>query len=151
MTNHSVNGLSVPPLLLQLLAEGRWRHPGEAALRQVIPWIEEPLELLTTFEQLEQNSDWSGWIDDSGTSEVFYVVRGSAFAVPVELPWLDGELFVCIAVSRENGDDCAIMLDYRTSRTDPRVVASDWNTADRGSHWREVAPAFSAFVAMLGL
>lgn len=47
MSDHSVNGLPLPPLLLQLLAEGRWRHPGEAALRQAIPWIEDPLDFLS--------------------------------------------------------------------------------------------------------
>jgi hypothetical protein len=69
---------------------------------------------------------------------------------PVELPWLDVERAVFIAVNRHIGDDLGIALDYRTGTDDPRVAASDWSSGD-GCLWREVTPRFSEFVERLGL
>ena len=76
--------------------------------------------------------------------------RGSE-TEPRSLPWLDVELSLFIAVNRLMGDDLAIALDYRTSDTDPRVVASDWWTGDNTLHWREAFPTFSAFVTAVRL
>jgi hypothetical protein len=92
---------------------------------------------------------------DSGRSALFHVVRGSVVG-PGDLPWLDVEQAVNIAVNKRPGDDVAIALDYRTDPSDPRVVGSD---AWTGHHetgrfqyvWREVAPSFSAFAEALGL
>lgn len=55
----------------------------------------------------------------------FHLRPGSTQPEPVELPWLDVEQAVFIAVNREPGADLGIALDDRTSRDDPRVVASD--------------------------
>jgi len=33
-----VRGLVIPPLLRSLVRDGRWRHPGEAAIERVMPW-----------------------------------------------------------------------------------------------------------------
>ncbi len=46
---------------------------------------------------------------------------------------LPPRLVFLIAVNRESGADVAIALDYRTSMTDPRVVASDWQ-GQEGTH-----------------
>ena len=88
--------------------------------------------------------------DDDATARLFRLARGSAAAGPVELPWLDVERAVLIAVNRIPGDDVAVALDYRTSGSDPQVVGDFWT----GSHqcaWRTVAPAFSAFTTALNL
>ena len=39
-----VHGLVVPPLLLVLLREGKWNHPGEPAIARVMPWFRDPLD-----------------------------------------------------------------------------------------------------------
>jgi hypothetical protein len=69
----------------------------------------------------------------------------------VELPWLDPELAVLIAVNRDPGDDIAVALDYRSDAVEPRVVASDFWTDPRHCSWRLVTPTFTGFAAALGL
>jgi hypothetical protein len=144
-----VNGLPMPELLVGLIRQGRWVHPGDAQLRELIPFLLDPVDFLTSPKVMAWES--SGHLaDNPEDSAVFHTVRGSRVAEPVELPWLDADLSFFVAVNRQPGDDVAIALDYRTSMADPRVVASDWGTGQ--THvWREVAPTFSGFVRLLGL
>lgn len=51
-----VHGLVVPELLLVLLREGRWNHPGEPAIARVMPWFRHPLDFLGSTEQMERES-----------------------------------------------------------------------------------------------
>ena len=71
-------------------------------------------------------------------------LRGSLQALPVELPWRDVERSILVAVNRNVGDDVAIALDFRTSQSDPRVIASAWR--EDGLFWEEVAPTFTQFL-----
>ena len=68
-----------------------------------------------------------------------------------ELPWLDIDRAFFIAVAHHAGDDTTIALDYRTSSSDLRVVASDAWTGSAPYAWRTVAETFSEFVAELRL
>lgn len=117
-----------------------------------MPWFEDPLDFLTDVDQIRRES---GSLDhltqDEDTARFFRQVRGSTATGPVELPWLDVELAVLIAVNHIPGDDVAIALDYRTSASDPQVVASDFWTDPRQCSWRIIAPTFSAFTAALDL
>ena len=143
----TVNGLPLPDLLVSLIQNGRWVHPGDDQLRETIPFFGEPVDFLQSVESMQGES--SGFLaDDPAMSTVFHEVRGSKTIGPVELPWLDVELAVFIAVNRFPGDDIGIALDYRTESNDPRVVANDWG-ANRGCIWREAAPSFSTFVQSL--
>ncbi|MFI6820390.1 hypothetical protein ACIBJE_05470 [Micromonospora sp. NPDC050187] len=45
-----VNGLLLPALLTELLHVGRWRHPGDDVLRDLMPWFESPLDFLTNID-----------------------------------------------------------------------------------------------------
>jgi hypothetical protein len=38
----TVNGLLLPELLVVLIRDGHWVHPGEARLREVIPFLVAP-------------------------------------------------------------------------------------------------------------
>ena len=87
--------------------------------------------------------------DDERYSRIFHEVRGSKQLAPVDLPWLDAEKAVFIAVNQIPDDDIAIALDYRTDRSDPRVVASEWVENPCGCIWREVAGSFSEFMQQL--
>jgi hypothetical protein len=49
------------------------------------------------------------------------------------------------------GDDVAIVLDYRSDPSDPRVVASDFWTQPEQCAWRIVGPTLCAFAGALGL
>ena len=146
-----VRGLALPDLLIDLLAAGRWRHPGDDVVREVVPWFEDPLIFLTSVDHMHRESrSLDLFADNSRSSELFRVARRSVVG-PVELPWLDVELAFLVAVNRMPGDDVAIALDYRSDPSDPRVVASDLWTDPKQCAWRVVAPTLSAFAEMLGL
>jgi hypothetical protein len=145
----AVNGWPLPELLVELMRDGRWVHPGDARLREVIPFLVDPVVFLNMLEAM--NFESSGRLaDDPQDSAVFHLVRGSRVPEPVELPWLDADRADFVAVNRWPGDDVGIAMDYRTDAGDPRVVASDWGSG-QGCVWREVAPTFSSFVRLLGM
>jgi hypothetical protein len=144
-----VNGLPLPPLLGSLMAAGRWVHPGDAAIRELVPFLQGPVDFLG-IESMGRAFCWS-MADDPKYSAVFRVVRGSKSAKPVELPWLDADKAVFIAVNRIPGDDLGIALDYRTSAKDPRVVACEWLGGPAGCVWHQVSGTFTEFAQALGL
>ncbi|GAA2615791.1 hypothetical protein [Paractinoplanes durhamensis] len=147
-----VRGLAIPSLLLSLLAEGRWKHPGDAALARVMPWFEDPLHFLTSAPAMvRESSSLDYFTEDDATAQLFRQARGSEQAEAVDLPWLDVERAFFVAVNENAGDDVAIAFDYRTDPADPRVVASDFWTAPGRCSWREVAPTFSALVVAFDL
>ncbi len=148
MGHFEVKGLQFPPLLIQLLQQGRWQHPGDEVLQRLIPFLREPVDFLTTVEAMRRESSGS-LADEPRIAKVFHLLRGSRSAAPICLPWLDMDLAVFVAVNRFPGDDLAIALDYRTGSANPRVVANDWHSRDGGCVWREVAPSFSEFVGLL--
>ncbi|MEU8777163.1 hypothetical protein [Streptomyces sp. NPDC048606] len=153
MASSTVRGLPLPVPLMSLIDRGLWRHPGDAAMAQVVPWFEDPLAFVRDPEQMTFASRSMDLIADDPHphSAYFRQARGSASAVPLELPWLDVEQAVLIACTRNPGDDGALALDYRTDPADPRVVGSDYWTDPQMCRWRIVAPTFSDFVARLGL
>jgi hypothetical protein len=89
--------------------------------------------------------------DRQDAAEIFHLVRGSKKLNSIELPWLDIDQAIFIAINRIPGDDIAIVLDYRTDRMNPRVVASDWWSGEHGCVWKEVSGTFSDFVKALRL
>jgi hypothetical protein len=147
----TVRGLRLPQLLLDLIADGRWRQPDDDALAAAVPWFEDPLDLLTDVAAIRRQSRS---LDDLGGEDLgplFRQTPGSTAAAAVELPWLDTEQAVLLAVCRHAGDDVAIALDYRTGPDGPRVVGSDIWTDPRAYTWRVAAPSVPAFAAALGL
>jgi hypothetical protein len=143
------NGLLLPERLVALIRDGHWVHPGDARLREVIPFLVDSVDFLRTPEAMASAS--SGRLaDDPRLSAVFHMVRGSQVVEPVELSWLDADRSFFVAVNRWPGDDVGIALDYRTDVLDPRVVAGDWGSGQT-CVWREVTPTFSGFVRLLGL
>jgi hypothetical protein len=144
-----INGLRLPDPLVRLLQSGGWRHPGDDVLRQMIPWLHDPLDFLTTYEDLDRDNRLIA--AQTGTYDFFQIAHGD-LEQPVEMPWLDIDQAVFIAICRNAGDDIAIVLDYRTNPTDPRVLATDLDTAPaRHFSWREVTPTFSQFIDTLQL
>jgi hypothetical protein len=149
VSRQAINGLLMPELLVALIQDGHWVHPGDDRLREVIPFLVDPIDFLHTPEAMARES--SGHLaDDPQLSAIFHTVRGSRVVKPVELPWLDVDRSFFVAVNRWPGDDVGIALDYRTDELDPRVVASDWGSGQT-CVWHEVASTFSGFVRLLGL
>jgi hypothetical protein len=120
-------------------------------LAKVIPWFEDPLVFVRNPEQMTFASRSMDMLADDPHSTYFSVARGSRAAAPLELPWLDAEQAVSIAITRNPGDDGALALDYRSDPSDPRIVGSDFWVDPRMCRWRVAAPTFSSFVASLGL
>jgi hypothetical protein len=151
MEQFQINALPIPSLLVDLLEQRRWRNPGENVIRQLAPFLREPVDFLTTVEAITRES--SGFLaDEPGIANFFHVARGSKSTEPIRLPWLDVDLALFIAVNRYGGDDLAIALDYRPNVEDPRIVANDWQDGGlTGCVWREVADSFSTFVKLLNL
>ncbi|TQJ22477.1 hypothetical protein FBZ33_2730 [Micromonospora sp. A202] len=145
-----VNGLPLPGPLIRLLNSGRWRHPGDRALRQLIPWLDDPLDFMTTIDELCLHNRLIAQLD-AGTMQFFQIRRGGA-GQPIAMPWLDLDQAVFIAECRYAGDDIAVALDYRTSPIDPRVLATDTATlAQQHLSWRQVTPTLSQFIDALHL
>jgi hypothetical protein len=147
----TVRGLRLPALLVSLLRSGRWRDPDEGVLHSLIPWFEDPLVFLTSVEGMRRESvslDMLG--RDGPSSRLFALCRGRE-RQSVDLPRLDVDQAVLIAVNRNPGDDVAVALDYRTGTAGPRVVASDFWTHPRQCAWRIVTDTFIEFVERLGI
>jgi hypothetical protein len=151
MASTTVRGLPLPARLLSLIARGRWRHPGDAVLAEAVPWFDGPLSFVRDPAQMEWASRSMDMFADDPHSAFLRQARGSTAAAPLELPWLDVEQAVLIAICRNPGDEVALALDYRTGAADPRVVGSDFRTDPLMCEWRVVAPAFSLFATSLGL
>ncbi|MET9593856.1 hypothetical protein ABZY45_23450 [Streptomyces sp. NPDC006516] len=151
MTLSTVRGLALPTRLMSLIERGLWRHPGDAEMMEIIPWFEDELDFISGPERMERESRSMDMFADDPHSDFFREARGTRAAAPLELPWLDVEQAVLIAVNRIPGHDCGLALDYRTDPSDPRVVGSDFWSDPVLCEWRVVAPTFSAFATSLGL
>ncbi len=84
----------------------------------------------------------------------YRTLRGSAAEECVELPFLDVECAVCFGGGADIGDDLWLVMDYRTSSVDPRVVANEYVHRVSGPtqvYWHEIAPTFSEFCTRMGL
>jgi hypothetical protein len=149
----TVNGLLMPPLLVELIQSGRWRHPGDAVIRRVAPCLrDDAVDFMGTIEWMRLKS--SGHLaDDPRMSRLFREVRGDDAKTgrTIGLPWRDVAKSFIIAVNREFGADVAIALDFRTDPADPAVIASEWLPGREGVAWRQVAPTFAAFARAIGL
>lgn len=140
---------TVPLLLAELIEAGRWKQPADDVIKTLIPFLQEPMDFLPDVESMQRES--TNFLADSPEmSELFHVYRGSKVSER-ELPWLDADKTLFVAVNRIAGADLGIALDSRTDLEDPRVVASDWQSGDNTHHWREVEARFSDFVKKLGM
>ncbi|MEM7412163.1 MAG: hypothetical protein AAF430_18185 [Myxococcota bacterium] len=142
----TIHGLELPPLLIALESAGRWVHPGDDALAAAFPELRgDPVDFLS-FEDMGRESRPRDAI------EILRLCRGSNDGRR-DLPWLDTEQSLFLAVNRHPGDDVAIALDYRTSPSDPRVVVSGWPPSDQDGTcaWTEKFVSFAAFAAALDL
>jgi hypothetical protein len=72
-----VGGPPLPWRLTDMLTDGRWQYPGDAALRDLVPWFEAPLAFLAGANQMDQESAaLDMFADDEPSSHLFRTVRG---------------------------------------------------------------------------
>jgi hypothetical protein len=144
--------LSLPPLLISLIQEGRWRQPSDEVIRAVIPVLPGPVDFILNEEAIRRDDIPLRRLRSERFLQTFRIARSLPRSPAPDLPWLDVDLALFIADQRRIGDEIAVALDYRSNPLDPRVVASDWRWTDRWScYWCEVSPSFSVFVDRLGI
>jgi hypothetical protein len=82
-----VNGLPLPLLLVQLIENGHWSHPGDEILLTIMPFLDGPVDFLS-IESMRRESRFS-LAKNPETSDLFRMAPGRNSAKPVDLPWLD--------------------------------------------------------------
>ncbi|HEY1068098.1 MAG TPA: hypothetical protein VGE52_18385 [Pirellulales bacterium] len=139
--------LTVPRLLDELIALGRWPRNSTEAMAQNLKSLaskeriealapeEERLYLLpppfyTVRQQIAGNSFWC-----------------SEMAAPHEI---DFDLALDIG-DFGLGSDAPILLDYRLDPANPRVIRLRWSGGGKPNDWVVMAPDFASFVSALGL
>lgn len=139
-----IRGLHVPELLIDMLGDGRWGHPGIDAIKRVMPFMADPLVFLSSLDVMERESRVEV------ACEALRIHRGSCTTQRSQLPWLDIENAFFVAINEQLGDDVAVALDYRLDSSVPRVVASEYDD-NSGYSWRFVATSFADLVQGLAL
>jgi len=138
--------------MLQLMETGEWVHPGDVVLQTIIPElyapIFDPVDFLATIEAIERNSKIP--LGGEFMMETYKEGLGSKSNVP-DLPWVDAEKRLLIAVCGVPGADVGIALDYRTSKNDPRVVSLIYGGDNDGFNWTYVAASFTEFARRCGM
>jgi hypothetical protein len=71
-----MRGLVVPSLLVSLVREGRWVHPGDAVMARVIPWFRDPPHFCGSVAETESESRSMDMFADDPYSGLFREVRG---------------------------------------------------------------------------
>jgi|TARA_B110000495_G_C22947232_1_gene554591 hypothetical protein len=102
--------LKLPSQLQRLPADKQWKTPGDDILLELVAFITDPLDFLPTFDAMLFNSGPLMGKDEAENAD-FHEYRGSR-GISRDLPWIDAELTIYIAVNRRIGDDVGIALGY---------------------------------------
>lgn len=141
--------LPLPTLLVEMMADGRWKHPGDGIMRDCVPFIHAPLEFAATKEAMLFNSGPLMFDDGQNECERLSEYRGSCVSHR-DLPWIDVEQTIFIIHNKMPGDDVGIALDYRTGIASPRVIGGDWHSGSYLSY-REISGTFREFAELIGI
>ncbi len=147
-----IRDMRFPPAFVELWMAGKWQQPDESLIQSLIPWLQGPIEFIEVMHWLVTENG-SPLVDYLDSANKFREYRGSVSHDKTDLPWLDLEKSLFIAVNRIRGDDLGIALDFRTSTDDPRVVASYWcgERDDYHVEWRLVTEMFSEFLTKVNM
>lgn len=146
-----IRNLELPKFYVIKFENGKLIETDKANLNQMIPWLPGEIELIDSFDWLITENT-TALADSQFGSRLHRVYRGSRSDEKLDLPWLDVELSVVIAVNKQHGADLGVALDYRTSMKDPRVVATVWeNLPEPHVEWRVVADKASEFFSAMEL
>lgn len=142
----------LPSLLVKLMNSGDWSRADPERVKRCVrcvPFIQDPLVILETFDSMLRNSG-PLMRHDQSEDEIFHEYRGSCSPAR-PLPWIDVERTIFIMCNERIGDDCGIALDYRLDVNQPRVIGSDWHSGMNGVQYRQIADSFSDFASAIGL
>ena len=143
-----INGLPLPQLLEELIAQRRWRMPADQMLLKQLTGIRQTKHLrFLGIDAMIRETNGAYTIVAQGYAATYALASSKQAQAPIEdVKLLDIDKAVLVAI---NKDEETIHLDYRTSLDDPRVLTSTW--VGNGVVWKVAAASFSSFVAQLGL
>lgn len=140
--------LQIPPLLIDLVAAGRWpSNPDEERaqnLRSLVP-TERIQRFAPEYDRIYLLAPPLPTIRQR-------VDNGDDFwncpqAAPSEI---DFDLVLDIG-DFGLGSDSPILLDFSMNASNPRVIRLIWSSSKLENHWQMVTPDFPGFVKLLGL
>jgi hypothetical protein len=151
----ALRNIKLPHSMRAAFESGSWPagRVNTRGLGGTAPFLEGILlEFVQSMEEIE--SGYGGvwgpvWPSVARGWERDHLGRGSFGQVP-DLPWLDTEK--CLPLGGGYyGDDLWLVLDYRPSEDEPRVVANEFVRLESGSGmmWRPLAPSFDEFWEIL--
>src|SRR5688500_18133722 len=73
-----VNGLPLPPLLVELMKQDGWQHPGVKLISKVIPSLLVPIIFLKVMNMQFESEGFAKFADGEFSSELFHANRGSS-------------------------------------------------------------------------
>jgi hypothetical protein len=140
--------LQLPPLLVDLVAAGRWpSNPDEERaqnLRSLVP-TERIQKFAPEYDRIYLLAPPLHTIRERvNNGDDFW---NSPQAAPSEI---DFDLVLDVG-DFGLGSDAPILLDYTTSASNPRVIRLVWSSSKTKNHWQVVTLDFSAFVKLLGI
>jgi hypothetical protein len=143
----------LPPDMRAMISEGAWPKgffKAGPSLRAIAPFLDFPFDLrddqglpppfANYFDKTMKD------VDNPFFSRMYSIARGSRSPVPVQLPWLDVEQMHIIGCNAYHGDDCLFVLDYRPSRTNPVILASQYIGRPPVIDWVFIALDWRAFL-----
>lgn len=139
--------LTVPRLLDELVAAGRWPRDSQEAMAQNLKLLAPPerIQVLAPEEQdlyllpppfrtVRQKSEGNPfWFSD----------MAAPHGIDFDLALVIGDFGL--------GSDAPILLDYRANVGNPLVIRLRWHGNGKVNEWVAMAPDFATFVAALGL
>lgn len=145
-----IRDIRFPPAFVELWSTAKWQQPPEPLIQSLIPWLQGPIEFIEVMHWMVTENQAS-LVNHPHSAKMFREYRGSVSLDKPDLPWLDVEKSLFFAVNRIHGDDLGVAMDFRTSKDNPRVVASYWcgERSDYHVEWRLVTERFSEFLARL--
>ena len=141
MQNTSINGLSLPKALLDLIEAGRWQCPSDLSRVDIVFPDREELMLYSLDYMPFENKNW---VDET---DPMFIGYADAAAPPGDIDPHQSVLVGDLGI----GYDQPIALDYRASLVEPCVLTLRWSPNGDSNRWIEIAPSISAFAEMLGL
>lgn len=140
--HQAINGLPLPPALVEAIHSGRWVAPSLEKLEAAFPIAvdsSEPILHPAFFDLDGIQRENDGWSDETLPS---YLGKKDRQVEPGDI---DPAQSVVIA---DLGPDRLIALDYRASDEKPCVV---YLTGNKEPRWVEAAPDIESLLHVLGL
>ena len=130
-----VKDLRIPEELQAVLNTSELQDLVVNELSSKFSFLEFPMEFLQSLEEIRLLSS-----DQTFLIEEYWNVRSSQnLNKEIDLPYLDFDNSLMIAINKYPGEDLAIALDYRSNPDVPCVVGSNFNKEDGGCEWKTLS------------